>query len=798
MKPFLTFLGVLFVFVVNAQKIKFLSVDSIPVKNVLVANLIMDESIFSNKNGEADLTIFQDEEELLQVVHQSYKTIILPKKTLLEQGIIYLEKATRKIAPVEVSVNSKTKETTFDLITQHKSISKENIQQQGASTSADVLGNTGQIQVQKSQLGGGSPILRGFEASRVLLVVDGVRMNNVIYRSGHLQNAISVDPNLLDGVDVIFGPNSLIYGSDALGGVIHFKTRSPRFKKDSSSVEKIDGLLRYQSALNSKTMNLNYQNGTKNFAYLFGITRSEFGDLRMGANRYHGFNDFGKSLNYVSTVNGQDSILLNEDQNRIQGSGYAQNDLLWKGIYRANKHTKLMLNFQHSTTSNIPRFDKMNEYRDSILRFSEWYYGPQNRSLISIGSETKKTTKLFDYNQTVLAHQFIEEDRISREYKSDIQQQNYEDVSVYSFNTDFLKFIDTTKTVKINYGFEGLYNRVESEGKTLDINSGEYSDFPSRYPGGGSDFISIAAYLALQKNIKSHILRGGIRYTVSNITSKFDTNEVVNLLNIEEKELNTQAFTTSAGYVYRKGNYKFYSSISTAFKSPNVDDFGKIFEKKGNLTVPNPNLSPETSLNYEIGSNYMQQYIDFDFACFYTQVFNLMTKLPTEINGTSTLLRSGDALNLVSVQNSGKANIYGFFGVLKFKFTSRLELTSTCTATKAHYSNTEEAVGHIPPIYGMSELSYKEKKIKYSLYSRFNGKKHWSEFNSLADNPDEAVVDFGSPAWLTLNGSVFMYIYPRLKIQIAAENLLNAHYKTFASGISAPGRNFITSVYFRF
>ena len=210
MKPFLTFLGVLFVFVVNAQKIKFLSVDSIPVKNVLVANLIMDESIFSNKNGEADLTIFQDEEELLQIVHQSYKTIILPKKTLLEQGIIYLEKATRKIAPVEVSVNSKTKETTFDLITQHKSISKENIQQQGASTSADVLGNTGQIQVQKSQLGGGSPILRGFEASRVLLVVDGVRMNNVIYRSGHLQNAISVDPNLLDGVDVIFGPNSLI------------------------------------------------------------------------------------------------------------------------------------------------------------------------------------------------------------------------------------------------------------------------------------------------------------------------------------------------------------------------------------------------------------------------------------------------------------------------------------------------------------------------------------------------------------------------------------------------------------
>ena len=798
MKPFLTFLGLLFVFVVNAQKIKFLGVDSVPVKNILVANLIMDESVFSNKNGEADLTIFQDEEELLQVLHQSYETIILPKKVFLEKGIIYLEKATSKIAPVEVSVNSKTKESTFELITQHKSISKENIQQQSSLTSADVLANTGQIQIQKSQLGGGSPILRGFEASRILLVVDGVRMNNVIYRSGHLQNAISVDPNLLEGVNVIFGPNSLIYGSDALGGVIHFKTRSPRFKNDSSSVEQIDFFSRYQSALNSKVFNINYQNGTGNFAYLIGLTRSQFGDLRMGDSRLHGFDDFGKISNYVSLNNKQDSMFVNKDENIVKGSGYTQNDILWKGIYKVNKNTKLMLNFQYSTTSNVPRVDKMNEYRDSVLRFSEWYYGPQNRSLISIGGETKKKTKLFDYNHTVLAYQFIEEDRISREYKSDMQKQNYEDVFVYSFNSDFIKYIDTVKTVKINYGFEGLYNRVDSEGNMLNITSGQFSNIPSRYPGGGSDFKSVASYLAIQKNIKKHILKAGARYTISNITSKFDTNEIVNLLNIQEKILNTEAITTSAGYVYHKGNYKFYSSISTAFKAPNIDDFGKIFEKKGKLTVPNPDLNPEKSLNYEIGSNYMQQYIDFDIAVFYTQVFNLMTKLPAEINGNSTLYNDGEELSLVSIQNSGKANIYGVFGNVKFKFNNRLDLTSTLTVTKAHYSDKGDPVGHIPPVYGMSTLNYKVKRIKYSLYSRFNGKKKWSDFNILSDNPDEAVIGFGSPSWITLNGSIFMYLNSNIKIQIAGENLLNTHYKTFASGISAPGINFIASIYFKF
>ena len=84
--------------------------------------------------------------------------------------------------------------------------------------------------VQQSQQGGGSPILRGFEANRILLVVDGVRLNNAIYRSGHLQNALTVDPFAVRSVEVRHGAGSVQYGSDALGGVIHYHTRSPRWE----------------------------------------------------------------------------------------------------------------------------------------------------------------------------------------------------------------------------------------------------------------------------------------------------------------------------------------------------------------------------------------------------------------------------------------------------------------------------------------------------------------------------------------------------------------------------------------
>ena len=84
------------------------------------------------------------------------------------------------------------------------------------------------IRVQKSQGGGGSPVIRGLRQIGVLLVLDGVRMNNGIFRSGHLQNAITVDPNSLERVEIIYGSSSVGYGSDALGGVVHYYTKTPK------------------------------------------------------------------------------------------------------------------------------------------------------------------------------------------------------------------------------------------------------------------------------------------------------------------------------------------------------------------------------------------------------------------------------------------------------------------------------------------------------------------------------------------------------------------------------------------
>lgn len=129
---------------------------------------------------------------------------------------------------VTIAAN-KTEQSLIEVPNQIQILKSNEIAAIQAQSTADVLANTGNVFVQKSQMGGGSPVLRGFEANRILLVVDGVRMNNLIYRGGHLQNVITLDNNILDRTEIVFGSGSTIYGSDALGGTIHFFYKKSKF-----------------------------------------------------------------------------------------------------------------------------------------------------------------------------------------------------------------------------------------------------------------------------------------------------------------------------------------------------------------------------------------------------------------------------------------------------------------------------------------------------------------------------------------------------------------------------------------
>ena len=374
MKTIGYFILFLLPFLSTAQEIKVLDKETgKPIYNVSVYTEDPSFNSSTNKEGVVDISAVKIK-DILILSHISY-AIKSIQKTLKENNgyVIYLSKQSEQLDEVVLSVFKRDAKTNR-VAERVAVINAKEIIKLSPQTSADFLAAIPGIKVQKSQMGGGSPVIRGMESNRVMLVIDGVRMNNAIYRKGHLQNAITVSPNQLDKTEVVFGPSSVIYGSDALGGVIHYYTKTPKISQKTKVNSSFFN--RYSSINNEITNNVSVEIGTKKWASFTSVSYSDFGDLKMGKNRLHGFEDWGKVFEYSENSNDfySATATLNSDENLQQNTGYNQTDLLQKFFIPLTINTDLKLNFQFSTSSDIPRFDRLDEKSEGTLKFAECHY----------------------------------------------------------------------------------------------------------------------------------------------------------------------------------------------------------------------------------------------------------------------------------------------------------------------------------------------------------------------------------------------------------------------------------------
>ena len=279
--------------------------------------------------------------------------------------------------------------------------------------------------------------MRGFEANRLLLVVDGVRMNNAIYRSGHLQNAITIHPNMIERVEVVFGSSSVGYGSDALGGVIHYYTRNPLINSEDKIKTQFSS--DFSSANTASINSISTELSFKKWASLTSISHSNFGDIRMGKNRRHGYDQWGLTPFY--STNDRTSFsptpLKNENPLIQKNTGYDQIDLMQKFLVQLGGQNQFILNLQYSNSSDISRYDKLVEERNGTLRYAEWYYGPQKRFLLSPQLKIFPEKKFLNSGKITFAFQKLEESRNNRFFNSLTRSFQRENVNALSLNGDF-------------------------------------------------------------------------------------------------------------------------------------------------------------------------------------------------------------------------------------------------------------------------------------------------------------------------------------------------------------------------
>jgi hemoglobin/transferrin/lactoferrin receptor protein len=670
-----------------------------------------------------------------------------------------------------------------------------------AGNAGDLLLSSGALAVQKSQGGGGSPIIRGFEASRVLLMVDGIRMNNAIYRAGHLQNIVTVDPNVLDGIEVMYGPNSTLYGSDALGGVISMTTKNPTLNKEAKTKWSGNAMSRYATGANEIVGHVDVNVADDKWASLTSITYSSFGDITKGKNGLSEYPGFGERPFYVQRFEiNRDSVVKNPDiHKQVFSGGFQQIDLLQKFLYKPNEHTSHMVNFQLSNSNDVNRYDRLTEVRNGLPRFAEWYYGPQKRIMGAYHFNNENTGGYFQQVKMVASYQNIEESRISRNFNSFNKDYRIEKVDVGGFTAD-IKHSD--ENYELHLGVDVQLNWVKSVAYRQNIATlVTNNNINTRYPDGDNSMHYFAAYFQHVWKISKHFtVNDGLRINTSSLKSTLTANNVLRLPFSDANQSNT-AISGNLGLIYHpNNNLRTALLFSTGFRAPNVDDLAKIFESAtGTLIVPNNNLSPEQTLNYEWNITYRKsKSFQVEASVWYTNFQNAIATLAfPSYPGGATVVYNGVASTVVANQNANKADVYGFSlgaNAAINDFISASGRVSFTKGTLKKFDGTEVPLDHVPPVYGRVGVAAGKGKWNAELFALFTGKKDIADYNPDGeDNQIYATVD-GMPGWWTLNFRSSFTVYKNMGVNFAIENILDRNYRTFASGTSAVGFNVVVGL----
>ena len=790
-KHIIKLLIVLFYFISNpilSQTVYVVDNNKEPIYNVSFYKKDLSKGIFSNFNGEVDLSIFENKDSIV-IQHPTFDSTIKIKSEIVKQKNIILFEKIISIDEIVFSVN-KWSENLSDVSNKILNISEKKIKELSPQTSADLLEKTGEVFVQKSQLGGGSPMIRGFSANRILLSLDGIRMNNAIFRSGNIHNIISIDPNILEGVEILYGPASVMYGSDAIGGAINFKIKDPKFSIDNKI--KINGsqIIQYNSSSKSKHYNLFLNIGLKKIASMTSFSFSNFDDLRSGSKRKSKYKNFGKRTEYVKRnyIENIDEIIKNTDHNIQKFSNYSQNNFIQKINYKINDDINLIYGLYYSKSSNIPRYDRLTLYDDLLTpKYAEWYYGPNLFLMNKIELNYFIKNKFFDAFKLNISKQNIEESRISRKFNDLYIKNRIEKVNVHSLNLDFDKKINGKEFF---YGYELYTNKINSNAFEKNINTNKEEKISTRYPDGGSNFLINSIYVSYKKINKNLNYNFGIRGTKANLKSKISS-DFFNFP-FSEIEINTSSISGSFGLIY---NYSKNSSLkflySNGFRSPNLDDVGKIFDSEpGNIIVPNTELNPEYANNFEINFISRKQNIEFNGSIYYTNLNNAIIRSNGTFNGLDSIMYDGSLSQVQTLKNSGKAYVFGFSYMINYKINNNLNLKSSVSFNQSKDLSTKLPLRHSSPIFGQSSINFTKRNIKVSYYINYNGKKDISNFSPSELNKLYLYTKDGSPAWLTNNISFIYNINYLAKINFSCENIFDIHYRSYSSGISAPGRNF--------
>jgi len=599
---------------------------------------------------------------------------------------------------------------------------------------------------QQTTPGQGIPIIRGLKGSQILHMVDGMRLNNALFRSAPNQYLGLVDAFATRRMEIVRGAQGTLYGADAMGGVVNILTPEPVY--NGAAWEQQSRLYgSFDSVDDGWVLNARTQGGKQGFAFTGGATYQDHSSRESGN---------GETL-YPSYFKSEAADL--------------------KFIVDTSERTSLMLAAQVMEQPSTPRYDAMTPGFGELEPSSEQsFFKPNRRSFLHGRFRYDGQGAWFDQVEAHLARQVITDDRLAQDYGSPeiVTEKNRStlDGLTLQVNSNF------ASGISLVWGAEYYTDAIDSTRFRQMEGSDAQTEAPGRFPDGSS-MDSAAFYLSGQWiNTDRFSLNAGLRYSWFEIRLPADENHAV--VRLEPSHL-----TGDLQAVYSlKPNIKLVSNIGNGFRPPNIFDLSALGPRPGNrFNIANTDLGAETVWSYDLGIKAETGPVELEVFAFYLDYADKITSVFT---GEVT----EDGRLVVRSENLNKVDIYGFEAGLNWALTANLRLFAVANYTRGEEqedTGSTYPADRIPPLNGQLGLEYFiTENWRLEPYLMFAGEQ---DRLSPRDEGDPRINPRGTPGWGTLNLLLDWQATPTLQVGLRVENIADKYYREHASGIDAPGRN---------
>ncbi len=639
---------------------------------------------------------------------------------------------------------SRSEELSFEQPQAILAVRRDEIDYYQPTTTAEILRNQTGVEIQKTSHSGGAPIIRGMFGKRVLILADGIRLNNTTYRTGTNPYLNTIPQIGVYRLELLEGPSSIMYGSDALGGVINAIT-----KPKPDYFQRLSLNSSYSSADNGITFGYRSANSVGEGRLSLAFQKSDIGDLKGGG-------DVGKQAPSGWTD--------------LEGCLYFEHPL--------GDNFDIESALQAYKAEDIPRYDR---YIGGKYDF--YLYDPRERYL---GFVRLNNSSLFgmDENSFTVSYQKQREGR--RYSKSGSSETTHQDVDVKTLHADFnsRKYWNTAAITTV--GAELYSDKVDSWRQEIIEDSTIVSATPP--VPDGSEYFASGVYLLHQwQPFERLSLRHGLRYSHFHVRAKLESPYGI----LDENYADISFSTGAVIEVSRSIN--LVSNISSGFRAPNIDDLTKFEISAAGREVPSPDLIAEHSNQLDIGLKWLSQYTEGELFLWGAILTDFINREAGSYNGLPFWDENGNGekdpdedLILVKV-NSDKFYMSGAQLHTEVRFSESFSTSAGFSYTWGEDADTGEPMSKIPPFMGRFALIYEKDFIdRAELFARFASRQ---DRLSNLDKEDSRINPDGTPSWATLNFQSKTRLNQSLKIICGIENIFDTAYKRHASGIYSPGIN---------